>query len=276
MGEYGRAEWRLLNNGQLAGQMNMAVDEAIMQAVGEGKSVPTIRFYGWDPFCLSIGYAQSMRAEVDMDAVRARGFDVVRRPTGGRAILHGDELTYSLLVSQDEPRVAGGIVESYRRLSGGLVEGLRLLGAEALQSQPQQGATQEKSAACFDAPSHYEITVCGKKLVGSAQMRRKGMVLQHGSLPLCGDIGRIMDYLIMSSEERREYLRQDLRGRAATLEEVLGRVVPFAEVASALGEGLSCTLELDLVPGELSPYERELADTLYREKYSTDKWNEMR
>jgi len=276
MGEFERAEWRLLNDGLLAGQMNMAVDEAIMRAVGEGKAPPTIRFYGWEPFCLSIGYAQSMSREVDMDALRAGGFDAVRRPTGGRAILHGDELTYSLLVSQDEPRVAGGIVESYRRLSRGLVEGLRGLGAEALQSLPQQGALQEQSAACFDAPSHYEITVGGRKLVGSAQMRRRGMVLQHGSLPLCGDIGRIMDYLIMPSAERREFLRVDLRGRAATLEEVLGRVVPAGEVAAALAAGLSNTLELDLIAGELTPYERELADTLYREKYSTDKWNAMR
>ena len=148
MGDYERAEWRLLNDGRVAGQMNMAVDEAVMRAVGEGcvlKSLPTIRFYGWEPFCLSIGYAQSMRAEVDIDAVRRSGFDSVRRPTGGRAILHGDELTYGLLVSQDEPRVAGGIVDSYRRLSQGLVEGLRLLGADACFNPSRNTAAHRRS-----------------------------------------------------------------------------------------------------------------------------------
>ena len=276
MEQYERAAWRLLDSGFLNGQMNMAVDEAVMLAVSEGKAPPTIRFYGWEPFCLSIGYAQSMQEEVDLDACREAGFDYVRRPTGGRAILHGDELTYSLLVSREEPRVTGGIVESYRRLSIGLVEGLRLLGADALQANAQRKKIAEKSAACFDAPSHYEITVGGKKLVGSAQMRRKGMVLQHGSLPLYGDITRVMDYLIMPSEERRAYLRDDLRRRATTLEAVLGQAVPFDEVVTALAGGVSRSLNLDLVPGELTLYEQELADSLYRDKYSTDEWNLQR
>lgn len=273
MKRYERATWRLLNSGFLNGRMNMAVDEAVMLAVSEDKAPPTIRFYGWDPFCLSVGYAQPMEKEVDLDACRGAGFDYVRRPTGGRAILHGDELTYSLLVSREEPRVKGGIVESYRRLSIGLVEGLRRLGADALQANAQREKIAEKSAACFDAPSHYEITVDGKKLVGSAQMRRRGMVLQHGSLPLYGDITRVMDYLIMPSEERRGYLRDDLRRRATTLEAVLGQAVPFDEVATALAEGVSHSLNLSLVPADLTLYERELADSLYRDKYGTDEWN---
>ena len=107
-------------------------------------------------------------------------------------------------------------------------------------------------------------------------MRRKGTVLQHGSLPLCGDITRVMDYLIIPSEERRAYLRDDLRRRATTLEAVLGQAVPFDKVATALVEGVSNSLNLDLVPGHLSSYERELADALYRDKYSTDEWNLQR
>lgn len=276
MDQYVRAEWRLLNSGYLNGQMNMAIDEAIMLAVSEKKAPPTVRFYGWQPFCLSVGYGQSMKKEVDIDACQSQGFDYVRRPTGGRAILHGDELTYSLLVPQDEPRVTGGIVESYRRLSVGLVEGLRLLGAKALQADALRGKLEEKTAVCFDAPSHYEITVEGKKLVGSAQMRRKSMVLQHGSLPLYGDITRILDCLVLPSEEVRSRLRQELNGRAITLEKVLDRDIDFDEVASALAKGLAGSLNLELIPAELSAYERDLADSLYREKYGTDEWNFQR
>ena len=276
METYERSEWRVLNTGYLNGQMNMAVDEAIMLAVSEGKASPTLRFYGWEPFCLSIGYAQAMAKEVDLEAVHAAGYDYVRRPTGGRAILHGDELTYSVLASQSEPRLVGSIVESYRRLSLGLVEGLRLLGVQALQADALTGKLEEKSAACFDAPSHYEITVDGRKLVGSAQMRRKGMVLQHGSLPLYGDITRIFDYLRLPDGGLRLRLREDLRERATTLEESLGRAAPFDEVAVALTEGLSRCLNLELVPGDLSLYERELAGTLYRDKYSTEQWNFQR
>lgn len=120
------AEWRLLKTGFADGATNMAIDEAILLAVAEGKAPPTLRFYGWEPPCLSIGYSQSM-GEVDVDRCRKAGIGLVRRPTGGRAILHADELTYSVVAPQTEPRVAGGVIESYRRLSLGLVAGLRAL-----------------------------------------------------------------------------------------------------------------------------------------------------
>jgi len=274
--DYARAQWRLIQSGFNDGRTNMAVDEAIMVAVAEGQAPPTIRMYGWEPFCLSTGYAQSMLKEIDIDACRAAGIDYVRRPTGGRAILHGDELTYSLLVSQDEPWVAGGVVESYRRLSIGLVEGLRSLGAEALQADVHPGSSQETSAACFDTPSHYEVTVRGRKLIGSAQMRRKGMVLQHGSLPLYGDITRIVHYLRFSAPDQQLQLKHDLRRRATTLEEVLGKAVHFDVVVAALAEGLARSLNLDLMPGDLTPHEQELAGSLRRDKYDTVQWNFQR
>ena len=129
----------------------MAIDEAILWAVAEGKSPPTLRFYGWEPPCLSIGYSQSMEGEVDVDKCREVGVDFVRRPTGGRAILHADELTYSVVASQSEPRVAGGVIESYRRLSAGLVAGLRGLGVEASQAlAPREARVQ----GCGGAGEH--------------------------------------------------------------------------------------------------------------------------
>ncbi len=271
--KYPPAAWRFLNTGYADGFTNMAIDEAIMLALAKGLAPPTIRFYGWEPPCLSIGYAQSMEGEVDGDRCRLYGVDCVRRPTGGRAILHTDELTYSLCAPQNEPRVSGGVVESYRRLSIGLVLGLQALGANVAPADTRRGKIEEGTAACFDAPSHYEIMVGGKKLVGSAQVRREGMVLQHGSLPLEGDIARIFDYLKVPSEEERRMLGRKLEERATTLERVLGRIVPFPQVAEALAAGFAEALQIKLVPGELSERELALVKELRRGKYVTREWN---
>lgn len=270
--EYSLATWRLLNTGPADGATNMAIDEAILMAVAEGKSPSTLRFFAWEPPCLSIGYNQAVD-EVDIIRCQQAGVDVVRRPTGGRAILHTDELTYSIVAPQSEPRVAGGVVESYRRLSAGLVRGLRLLGVDVVQAEAGHGPNADASAACFDAPSAYEVTAGGKKLVGSAQVRRKEAVLQHGSLPLQGDITRICHYLMVPSEERRGELRRELRARATSLELVLGRTIPFAQVAEALVSGFSEALNLHLEPGELSQHELALVQQFKREKYTAAAWN---
>jgi len=268
---YPRATWRLLNTGIADGTTNMAVDEAVLEAVAGRQSLPTLRFYAWQPPCLSIGYAQAVQDEVDLGACRARGIDLVRRPTGGRAILHTDELTYSVVAPQDDPRVAGEIVESYRRLCQGLLAGLRMLGLDAVQAGRKPSKPKTLSAACFDAPSDYEITVQGKKLVGSAQARRRGVVLQHGALPLLGDVTRIVDVLNLPEDEQ-EAFRAALRARATTLEAALGRVVAFDEVAHVLAQGFARALNLELVPGELSPDERARAGVLGAEKYAAEGW----
>ena len=129
--DYPFATWRLLRSTPADGATNMAVDEAILRMVAAGQVPPTLRFYAWEPACLSLGRAQPL-ADADLEALQAAGFDLVRRPTGGRGILHADELTYSVIAPQVEPRVAGGIMESYRRLSAGLMRGLEWLGVENL------------------------------------------------------------------------------------------------------------------------------------------------
>jgi len=277
---YPRAVWRLLKDGPAAGALNMALDEAILLAVAEGRAPPTIRFYTWHPPCLSVGYAQPLERNFDLKACRAAGYDVVRRPTGGRAILHIDELTYSVALPQDDPRVAGGVVPSYQRLSEGLLAGLLQLGVEAVQARPMRPSRGSESiartAACFDLPSHFEITVGGKKLVGSAQVRRRGVVLQQGALPLWGDITRIVRLLRSPSEEHRVRLASRLMESATTLAQAAGRIIPFDEVAKALAFGFAEALNLELIDGELTDWERERAEQLRREKYGTEEYTFQR
>ena len=248
----------------------MAVDEAILSLVVKGASPPTLRFYAWSPPCLSLGRSQPL-ADVDRAACRAAGVDLVRRPTGGRAILHTDELTYSVALLQSDPRAEGGVLESYRRLSEGLLVGLRTLGVDADQATGHRGGAPRQAPVCFEVPSAYEIVVAGRKLVGSAQWRGRRGVLQHGSLPLRGDLGRIVDYLAFGDAER-EQQRRAVRERATTLEEALGQVAPFEQVARALAEGFGRALRVTLVPGELSEQERTLAARLRRERYTASRW----
>lgn len=263
--DYRRTTWRLLRSAPTDGATNMAVDEAILHAVAAGRVLPTLRLYAWDPACLSLGRAQRV-ADVDQESLRALGFGLVRRPTGGKAILHVDELTYSVVVPQEEPRVAGGIVESYRRLSVGLIRGLLRLGVANLFADQQADGRLPESPVCFEVPSDYEITAGGRKLVGSAQMRAQGVVLQHGALPLWGDITRICPLLAARPDQAQ------VRARATTVQEVLGRSVTWDDAADAVGAGFAEALNLNLEPGDLTEKERVWAERLRADKYATDEW----
>ena len=273
MSDYPRTTWRLLRSHPADGATNMAVDEAILRAVATRQMPPTLRFYAWEPGCLSLGRAQPV-ADVDLLALWTAGFDLVRRPTGGKAILHVDELTYSVVVPQEDPRVAGGIVASYRRLSTGLVRGLERLGIVDLVADQRVENRRLEGPVCFEVPSDYEITVGGRKLVGSAQMRARGVVLQHGALPLYGDITRICPLLAAHPDPAR------VRARATTVEEALGsfgsapdrRTVTWDEAADAVAAGFAQALDLDLEPGALTDEERAWAEELRTGRYATDDW----
>jgi lipoate-protein ligase A len=272
---YPQATWRLLIDPPLDGATNMAIDEAILYALADGQVPPTLRFFQWKPPCLSLGYNQRWR-ELDEVACRKLGYTWTRRPTGGRAILHTDEITYSLIIPQGDPRVQGGIVGSYRALSFGLLTGLETLGVKASQVTKEEYRTNRQAGksnpVCFDTPSRYEITWQGKKLIGSAQLRRKKIVLQHGTLPLRGDLSRILDILNFSEIER-EQQRQLLAQRATTLEQVLGKILTFEEVAEALAHGFAKDLNLTLQESSLTDQEQRLADQLRVEHYASNDWN---
>lgn len=269
MSQYPPTTWRLIVHEARDGAWNMAVDEAILAAVARGDSPPTLRFYQWEPPCLSLGRGQPA-TDVDTMACLAAGFTCVRRPTGGRAILHRDELTYSIALPLADPRAAGDILESYRRLSEGLAEGLRALGVAVERAAPRKAAA-DPTPACFETLAGYEITVGGRKLLGSAQFRTNKALLQHGSLPLYGDLAAIVDVLALPESERA-VLRERLRATAITLEEALARPVSFGEAAEALCRGLAQALNVRLVEGILSPSELDLAKRLQREKYADIRW----
>ena len=264
--------WRLLITGALDGPTNMAVDQAIMEAVAEGRVPPTLRFYAWEPGCLSLGHMQPV-AEVDQARLAGQGWELVRRITGGRAVLHIDELTYSVALREDDPLAAGSIVDSYRRLSEALLWGLRRLGADAnADKRAERG--DHKGPVCFEVPSHYEVTVNGQKLVGSAQVRKFGAVLQHGSLPLYGDIGRICDALVFEDDYQRESARQRAQRRAATLEVALGRRVSWEQAVDVMIDGFQQTFDLAFETIEaLTPEEQTRADMLRSEQYAAEEWN---
>jgi len=248
----------------------MAVDEAILEAVAAAESPPTLRLYAWDPPCLSLGRAQSIDV-VDETALAAAGWDLVRRPTGGRALLHADELTYAVVAPDRMPALSGGVLVSYRELSRGLLAGLERLGLHP--DPPTYAALSDadrSNPVCFEVPSAYEITVGGRKLIGSAQLRRLGAVLQHGSLPLEGDITRVARVLRHAGPAEQHQAAARLTRHAVTLRDLLGFPVPWEEASRALQAGFAQALGWDFVAAGLTSPEELRAQQIETERYRVE------
>ncbi len=272
--------WRIINSGIATAATNMAIDEAILLAHSASNVPPTLRFYGWQPAAVSIGYFQRAMSEIDLDRCKERNIDVVRRLTGGRAVLHDAELTYSIVVQEDYPEIPKTITASYRYFSNGLLAGLEALGIQAKMTVPVAAYGQRKkqpaSAACFDAPSHYEVTVEGRKLVGSAQVRKNGVILQNGSVLLRFSAEQFVELLRLPSAEKRAQTSEMLEGRATSIEEVLGRPVTWQEVYQPMPEAFASALGITLVSGKLTEEEQVVSEELVSTKYGQDCWNRLR
>ncbi len=265
--------WRLLLTDAAEGAWNMAVDEAMVEHIGRGDSRPTLRLFAWEPPCLSLGHAQPY-GDIDLQRLAQRGWTMVRRPTGGRAILHTDELTYSVTTAPEEPLMAGTVLESYGRVAAALLEAVRQLGIHAEIKDTGPGGQGGTNPVCFEVPSSSEITVAGKKLIGSAQARRKEGILQHGSLPLTGDLSRITQALRFEDEASRRDAAQRLLARATTVESALGKVVSWDEAADAFTSAFERVLDLRFERCPPSESEMRRADELVREKYAHPGWME--
>jgi len=272
--------WRIINSGLADAPTNMAIDEAILWAHSAGKVPPTLRFYGWQPRAVSIGYFQRVTSEIDVERCKERKVDVVRRLTGGRAVLHDVELTYSIVVKEDDPLIPKTITASYRYFSNGLLAGLEKIGIEAHMTVPVAAYGQKKrqpaSAACFDAPAHYEVTVSGRKLVGSAQVRKQGVILQHGSILIRFSVEQFVELLRLPSAEKREQTAHMLKNRATSIEDVLGRPVTWEEVYRPMPAAFESALGIQLVHAELTEQEQIESEELASTKYSQDCWNMLR
>jgi lipoate-protein ligase A len=259
--------WRLLVTEPLDGATNMALDEALLRSRIAGAGPPTVRFYAWRPAAVSLGYAQPLEATVDRAGCAALGIAIVRRPTGGSAILHEPperELTYSVVARAEDVPGGGDVLDTYRLLGGGLVAGLRRLGAPAeLAALGRDRHRPGAPAFCFARTGAYEVVVGGRKLVGSAQRRQRGAFLQHGTVPLDADPERLR--AVFPGEP-------DPMAAMTTLAAVLGRGPAFDDVAAALAGGLGHALGVRLVPGRLSAAETRLVAGLVARKYATDAW----
>jgi lipoate-protein ligase A len=258
----------------------MALDEALLQHYAnliekDETPAPTLRFYGWQPACLSLGYAQRAEREVDFESCERLGIDWVRRPTGGRAILHDwTELTYSLVACENDPQLNGGVLESYHKISRALIAGLHNLGVGAesagRDARGEQGAS---SAACFDAPSAYEVIFEGRKLIGSAQARRSGALLQQGTILLAVDVARLFSVLKPPPRQTREEAIAQVSQRLISIEEARGKPVGFEEAELAFTGAFAEHFQVNLLEEELSPAEVTFTEQFVRDKYANPAWN---
>jgi lipoyl(octanoyl) transferase len=265
--------WRLILSPPQSGARNMALDECLLISAASKRMPPTLRLYSWEVPTLSLGYAQSFK-DVDYTSLEQLGWGLVRRPTGGRAILHTDELTYSVTASIDDPIMSGSLLESYQRISTALLSALSVLGinANADSVYPTRVPPAGKDPVCFEVPSNYEITVAGKKLIGSAQARKNNGVLQHGSLPLFGDLTRITCVLNYENEENKNKSQTALLAHAGTITSLTGLQISIDQAQKAFIEGFSRSLEISFTISELSKYELEFAEELEKTKYSSPVW----
>lgn len=267
--------WRYLPYAVFSGAENMAIDEALLLTMAhKADPQPVLRFYGWSPATLSLGYAQSYHKEVDEEACRVEGIDIVRRPTGGRAVLHQFELTYSVIAPEQNVHVSGTVIESYLRISQALLKGFQAL--EVSAEMVACGRIEKlSSSACFGAPSWYELVVDKRKLVGSAQVRKEGMLLQHGSVLLHFDPDLLFRLLKFPNEAIRQRLLTGFKAKACALDEIGTRPITREELEWEIRLGFCDIMGIEFLLSELTDQEKILMGELLP-KYLSDDWTQKR
>lgn len=252
--------WRFIRDEPRDGATNMAIDEVLMSGCTRGSGSPTLRLYRWTVPTVSIGYNQVIQGDVDLTACDQRGIPVVRRPTGGRALLHHHELTYS--VAFPIPRGSRGVLQDYRWINTCLLLALEKLGVTATLSAGER-ARAEAGGLCFTSASRYELTVNGRKLAGSAQRRYHDALLQQGSLLIDMDPAT---WIALFPRAR------ELTERATALQLILGKPTPWDALVGAIGAGFEEGAEVELGVDELTPQELKTAQTLVDTRYHTIDW----
>ena len=262
----GAVAWRLLVTEAVDGATNMAIDEALLRSRLTDAGPPTLRFFAWAPPTLSLGYGQRLDARIDLAAAAALGLGLVRRPTGGSAILHEGpdlELTYSVVAQAGDFEGADDLLATYRWIGSALTAGLVALGAPAAMVPVQASDPASMPAFCFARTGSFEIEVGGRKVVGSAQRRRGAGFLQHGAVMLGADPARLARVFPGAG---------DPLGGMTTLEAACGRRPDYDETVEQLADAFRAVHGIALAPGGLSAAEVADVETLVRDKYASDAW----
>ncbi len=245
-------EWRLVLDAGLTGRENMALDEELATQVAEGKSAPLVRIYSWPCPAVTLGRHQNAEQLLDVQRCEQSGIEVVRRPTGGKAILHSTgDVTYSVIAPANKKPFSHDVLAGYSAINEALVAGLAMLGVRVTVRDPAPiWPATGVEFGCFESPGRHEVYWAGRKMVASAQRRTAGVVLQHGTIPSAEAGSRLAD-LLRLDPGRRERFRRDLNDRAGTLARALDSVPDFREVANALSEGFRQAWGIELALSEV-------------------------
>ncbi len=251
---------RVIDTGYKNAFMNMAIDEALLTS-----KLPVLRFYRWKPAGLSLGYFQDIN-KIDVEQCKKLGIDVVRRLTGGDAVLHDKELTYSFIIGEE--LMPKGVIDSYKVISKGILNAFGCIGLKAKMNDEID--KNKKSDICFNNPSWYELTINNKKVVGSAQKRVNGKILQHGAILLDVNINRLVS--LFNIDNKKE-LKNKIKNKITSINNELNKKITYDELSKAMEKGFKENFKAKIIKDKLTYKELALAEKLSKERYSTKGWN---
>ncbi|MFQ5900177.1 MAG: biotin/lipoate A/B protein ligase family protein [Thermodesulfobacteriota bacterium] len=259
--------WRLLTYTTRDPYENMALDETLLLACNKGLSPPTLRFYTWDPPAVSIGYAQNPCKEINIiELCKRSGMPLIRRITGGRAILHHNrDLTYALVLRGERGPKKVSVTESYKMVNICLVNALQSIGIKAGLRFRKEVVLKEKSSFCFRTPANNDIIISGKKVVGSAQRRLERAFMQHGSIilfPPPDDLIKVFKGLSAGSDDSFTWLNRHTT-----------KAIDIVELHKTILKGFEKGMKIRFFKDGLMEHEVKLKERLLKEKYLKDEWN---
>lgn len=254
-------KFRLIPEGPDSGHINMAKDQTLLDFFLNGDTPGALRFYQWEKPTLSFGYFQKVNKEVDWSLVSEKGFDAARRPTGGRTVLHMDEVTFSLVFDTK----GEGLWQIFKKVHQAVGRGLQLLGIPAVlipagscsADVDSEYSLPRHSSACFASPSRYELGINGRKVAGTAQKLVKNAVLVHGSIPIGSNFRHLFDVLQFPSEEARTAAYEKARLKMTSILESTGRVFTVGQLQQAITEGFKREWQIDFTDSAFSPQEMQ-------------------
>lgn len=255
--------WRFINTGLQDAFVNMAIDEVLSQISVSRDKKPVLRVYGWKPYAISLGYNQDEN-ELDLEKCKQNNIDVVRRPTGGRAVYHAEEITYSVSLPRNIPFFNKDTISIYNIINQGLVEGLNLVGIKAVleQKESKNFSQARTDIPCFTSTARYEISYRGRKLVGSAQRRFENSILQHGSILMGIEHLKLGEYIVELNGADYERFTKELYKKTITISQIAPHTVSFDTIIWGIKNGFQNKYNIHFLEGRLTPQERHEVEKL--------------